>query len=202
MRPAAEAMVEALLVIDVKLGVFSLWNGQQAFHSRPARCSFTVRPISADSEVRARSSSRNAGRDSRPIASRIGALPQLVAVKSGALRRPNSSATLAPRHRHDACRRCRRRSRPRRERDRRMPIIPVMSSFEHDAVEWSSREAAGRRCRSRSPPATTMDRRRRASEHQPSMPGHQSEPNQSDDKDDQALSMTPSRWFLDATIGD
>jgi hypothetical protein len=36
MRAAAEAMVEALLVVDVKLGVFSLWNGQQAFHSRPA----------------------------------------------------------------------------------------------------------------------------------------------------------------------
>ena len=59
MRAAAEAMVEALLVIDVKLGVFSLWNGQQALNSRPPSVSFSVRPIRPDSEVRTRSSSRN-----------------------------------------------------------------------------------------------------------------------------------------------
>ena len=61
MRRAAEAMVEALLVVDVKLGVFSLWNGQQALNSRPALVSFTVRPIRADSVVRARSSSSKCG---------------------------------------------------------------------------------------------------------------------------------------------
>jgi hypothetical protein len=45
----------------VKLGVFSLWKGQQAFHSRPARISFTDGEMTADSRVRARSSSRKAG---------------------------------------------------------------------------------------------------------------------------------------------
>ena len=45
----------------VKLGVFSLWNGQQAFHSRPARISFTDGEMTAESKVRARSSSRKAG---------------------------------------------------------------------------------------------------------------------------------------------
>jgi len=45
----------------VKLGVFSLWNGQQALNSRPAFWTRTLRPISADSETRVRSSSRNAG---------------------------------------------------------------------------------------------------------------------------------------------
>jgi hypothetical protein len=45
----------------VKLGVFSLWKGQQAFHSRPARTSFTDGEMIADSSVRARSSSRKAG---------------------------------------------------------------------------------------------------------------------------------------------
>src|SRR4029078_1928628 len=44
----------------VKLGVFSLWNGQQAFHSRPARSSLTVGAITALSTVRARSSSSHA----------------------------------------------------------------------------------------------------------------------------------------------
>jgi hypothetical protein len=44
----------------VKLGVFSLWNGQQAFHSRPARISFTDGEITALSSVRARSSSSQA----------------------------------------------------------------------------------------------------------------------------------------------
>jgi len=37
-----------------------LWNGQHAFHSRPARSSFTVGAITADNTVRARSSSRKA----------------------------------------------------------------------------------------------------------------------------------------------
>src|SRR4029078_7305495 len=45
----------------VKLGVFSLWNGQHAFHSRPARSSLTVGAITALSTVRARSSSSQAG---------------------------------------------------------------------------------------------------------------------------------------------
>jgi chromosome condensin MukBEF MukE localization factor len=46
--------------LTVKLGVFSLWNGQQAFHSRPARISFTEGMIMLDSVVRARSSSKKA----------------------------------------------------------------------------------------------------------------------------------------------
>jgi hypothetical protein len=46
--------------LTVKLGVFSLWKGQQAFHSRPARISFTEGAIMLDSTVRARSSSKNA----------------------------------------------------------------------------------------------------------------------------------------------
>jgi hypothetical protein len=45
----------------VKLGVFSLWNGQQAFHSRPARMSFTDGAMIADKVVRARNSSSQAG---------------------------------------------------------------------------------------------------------------------------------------------
>jgi len=45
----------------VKLGVFSLWKGQHAFYSRPARTSLTDGEIIADSSVRARSSSRKAG---------------------------------------------------------------------------------------------------------------------------------------------
>ena len=61
MRSAAEAMVEALFVVDRKLGVFSLWKGQQALNSRPARTSFTEGPITLDRSVRARSSSRKAG---------------------------------------------------------------------------------------------------------------------------------------------
>jgi hypothetical protein len=47
--------------LTVKLGVFSLWNGQQAFHSRPARISLTVGAITALSIVRARSSSSQEG---------------------------------------------------------------------------------------------------------------------------------------------
>ena len=35
MRAAAEAMVEAFSSLTVKLGVFSLWKGQQALNSRP-----------------------------------------------------------------------------------------------------------------------------------------------------------------------
>jgi len=38
-----------------------LWKGQQAFHSRPARMSFTVGEMTALSTVRARSSSSQAG---------------------------------------------------------------------------------------------------------------------------------------------
>jgi hypothetical protein len=38
--------------LTVKLGVFSLWNGQQPFASPPLRVSFTDLPISADSVVR------------------------------------------------------------------------------------------------------------------------------------------------------
>jgi hypothetical protein len=45
----------------VKLGVFSLWNGQHAFHSRPARISFTLGMITLDSVVRARNSSSHCG---------------------------------------------------------------------------------------------------------------------------------------------
>ena len=45
----------------MKLGVFSLWKGQQALNSRPALMSFTDGPITADSVVRALSSSSQAG---------------------------------------------------------------------------------------------------------------------------------------------
>jgi hypothetical protein len=46
--------------LTVKLGVFSLWNGQQAFHSRPAWISFTDGMMTLDKVVRALSSSRKA----------------------------------------------------------------------------------------------------------------------------------------------
>jgi len=45
----------------VKLGVFSLWNGQQALNSRPALISLTDGPITPDRVVRALSSSSQAG---------------------------------------------------------------------------------------------------------------------------------------------
>jgi len=57
----------------VKLGVFSLWNGQHAFHSRPARISFTDGEMTLDSKVRARSSSSHCGE--RVIANHIATLP-------------------------------------------------------------------------------------------------------------------------------
>jgi hypothetical protein len=53
-------VLSAVISPTVKLGVFSLWNGQQAFHSRPARISLTVGAITALSTVRARSSSSQA----------------------------------------------------------------------------------------------------------------------------------------------
>ena len=37
-------MVEALVVVDVNDGVFSLLNGDSPFHSRPALRNFTRRP--------------------------------------------------------------------------------------------------------------------------------------------------------------
>jgi hypothetical protein len=46
--------------LTVKLGVFSLWKGQQAFHSRPARISFTDGEITPDKTVRTRNSSKKA----------------------------------------------------------------------------------------------------------------------------------------------
>jgi hypothetical protein len=54
----------------VKLGVFSLWKGQQAFHSRPALISFTDGAMTLDSKVRARSSSSHEGE--RVIANHFG----------------------------------------------------------------------------------------------------------------------------------
>jgi hypothetical protein len=46
--------------LKVKLGVVSLWNGQHAFHSRPARISLVAGDMTALSTVRARSSSSQA----------------------------------------------------------------------------------------------------------------------------------------------
>src|SRR4051812_46054934 len=63
----------------VKLGVFSLWNGQHAFHSRPARVSLTVGAITALSTVRARSSSRKA------VESVIGCVSRLGSTRTGFL---------------------------------------------------------------------------------------------------------------------
>src|SRR4051794_14870752 len=59
--PQPKQWENPLSSLTVKLGVFSLWNGQQAFHSRPARISFTVGMITLDSVVRARSSSSHCG---------------------------------------------------------------------------------------------------------------------------------------------
>jgi hypothetical protein len=53
----------------VKLGVFSLWKGQQAFHSRPARISFTVGEMTEESKVLALNSSSHCGE--RVIANHI-----------------------------------------------------------------------------------------------------------------------------------
>ena len=61
MRAAAEAMVEAFLVVDGEAGRFLWWNGQQALNSRPALISLTDGPMTADRVVRARSSSSHAG---------------------------------------------------------------------------------------------------------------------------------------------
>ena len=61
MRAAAEAMVEALFVVDREAGRLLLWNGQQALNSRPALMSFTDGAMTADRVVRARSSSSQAG---------------------------------------------------------------------------------------------------------------------------------------------
>ena len=44
-----------------KDGVFSCWNGDSPFHSRPAFFNFTRRPTTSETGSRARSSSRNWG---------------------------------------------------------------------------------------------------------------------------------------------
>ena len=58
-----EAMVEALLVVDVKEGVFSGLNGERPLNSRPARLSGTLRATTWLTGSRARiSSSRDGGK--------------------------------------------------------------------------------------------------------------------------------------------
>src|SRR3984957_10583347 len=47
--------------LTVNDGVFSCWNGDSPFHSRPARFSFTRLPTTSETGSRARSSSRNWG---------------------------------------------------------------------------------------------------------------------------------------------
>lgn len=61
LRPEEKSNHACLASLTKKLGVFSVWNGESPFHSRPALARRTRRPTTAETGSRALISSRMCG---------------------------------------------------------------------------------------------------------------------------------------------